>query len=99
MAAQQIVTPETINKQFDQIAFVLHSQNPEKGISKLNKIYQDSKTIDYKSGIAKVGYNLAIIYFNSSDYNKVINLNDEFLKVGNEISDYENISHIHRLKG
>lgn len=99
MAAQQIVTPETINKQFDQIAFILHSQNPEKGISTLNKIYQNSKTIDYKSGIAKVGYNLAIIYFNSSDYNKVINLNDEFLKVGNEISDYENISHIHRLKG
>lgn len=97
--AQQTATPESINKQFDQINATLYSQNPEKAIPVLNKIHQDSKFIGYKSGIAKVGYNLAIIYFNSSDYNKVINLSDEFLKVGNEISDYENVSHIHRLKG
>ncbi len=99
MGAQQVITPETINKQFEQIANLLHSENAEKGIPALNKILQDSRTINYKPGITKVGYNLAIIYFNSSDYNKVIDLREEFLKVGKEISDYENLCHIHRLKG
>lgn len=99
MGAQPKVTPETINKQFDQINNVLYSQSQEKAIPLLNKILEDSKSINYQSGIAKVGYNLAIIYFNSSDYNKVINLSDEFLTAGYEISDYENLSHIHRLKG
>lgn len=99
ISAQEVITPETINKQFDQITHFIHSENPEKGIPALNKIHRDSKKISYKPGITKVGYNLAIIYFNSSDYNKVINLNDEFLTVAREISDYENLSHIHRLKG
>lgn len=97
--AQQKVTPETINKQFDDFKKIIHSQSSDKAIPLLNKINQDSKSIDYKSGIAKVGYNLAIIYFNSSDYNKVINLDDEYLKAAQDISDYENLSHIHRLKG
>ncbi len=76
-----------------------HSGNPEKAIPILHKIKKECEAINYKKGITRVGHTLAIIYFNSSDYNKVISLNEEYLKVGNEIKDYEKLSHIHRLKG
>lgn len=98
-AAQQKVTIKTINKQFDQALHYVTSDNPEKAIPILNEINKNCKAIGYRSGITRVGHTLAIIYFNSSDYNKVINLDDEFLKVGEEIKDYEKMSHIHRLKG
>ena len=99
VAAQRVIKPESINKQLEQITEFVYSENVEKVLPKLNKIHQEAKAINYKPGITKTGCNLAIIYFNSSDYNKVINLSDEFLNVGNEISDYVNLSHIHRLKG
>lgn len=99
ISAQQTITKKSIDKQFEEALSYVSSGNPEKAIPILNKIKQNSKTINYKSGITKVGYTLAIIYFNSSDYNKVINLQDEYLDIGNQINDYENISHIHRLKG
>lgn len=97
--AQKTATIDGINKQFDQANVYVHTGNPEKAIPILDKINKDCKRIGYKLGITRVGHTLAIIYFNSSDYNKVINLNDEFLKIGNEIKDYEKLSHIHRLKG
>jgi len=97
--AQQTVTEASINKQFEQALHYVNSDNPEKAIPILDKINTDCKRIGYQAGITRVGHTLAIIYFNSSDYNKVINLSDEFLKVGNTIKDYEKLSHIHRLKG
>lgn len=96
--AQKKITEESINKQFDQALHYVNSDNPDRAIPILNEINRNCKIIDYKSGIARVGHTLAIIYFNSSDYNKVINLDDEFLKVGEEVKDYEKISHIYRLK-
>lgn len=96
--AQQRITEESINKQFDQALHYVNSDNPEKALPILNEINNNCKTIGYKSGIARVGHTLAIIYFNSSDYNKVIHIDDEFLRVGDEVKDYEKISHIYRLK-
>jgi len=97
--AQKTATIDGINKQFDQALHYVNSGNPEKAIPILDKINNDCKSIGYKHGITRVGHTLAIIYFNSSDYNKVITLNEEFLKVGDTIKDYEKMSHIHRLKG
>ncbi len=97
--AQQPITKESINKNLEKANQFVHSENPEKAIPILEKVIKDCKIIDYKSGMTRAGYTFAIIYFNSSDYNKVINLNEDFLKVGNETKDYENVSHIHRLKG
>lgn len=97
--AQKTVTIQDINKQFDQANVYVNTGNPEKAFPILDKINKDCKSIGYKLGITRVGHTLAIIYFNSSDYNKVITLDDEFLKIGNEIKDYEKLSHIHRLKG
>ncbi len=99
LGAQQTITKETIDKQFEQALHYVTSANPEKAIPILNEINKNCKVIGYKSGIARVGHTLAIIYFNSSDYNKVINLDEEFIKSGEDIKDYEKISHIHRLKG
>lgn len=99
MDARQPITKETINNNLEKANQFVHSENPEKAIPILEKVIQDCKTIGYKSGMTRAGYTFAIIYFNSSDYNKVINLNEDFLKVGNETKDYENVSHIHRLKG
>lgn len=90
---------DSIEKQFDKAMVYAHSGNPEKAIPILNKIKKECESINYKKGITRVGHTLAIIYFNSSDYNKVISLNEEFLKVGDEIKDYEKLCHIHRLKG
>lgn len=97
--AQNTATIDGINKQFDQALYYVNSGKPEKAIPILDKINKNCKSIGYKHGITRVGHTLAIIYFNSSDYNKVITLNEEFLKVGDEIKDYEKMSHIHRLKG
>lgn len=99
LAAAQTVTIQTINEKFEEAAQYAHSANPEKAIPLLEEIKKDAESINYKAGITRVGYNLAIIYFNSTDYNKVINLDDEFQKIGNEINDFESVSHIHRLKG
>lgn len=98
LQAQHPVTVESINKQFEDALHYVTSENPEKAIPILNEINKNCKTINYMSGITRVGHTLAIIYFNSSDYNKVINLDDEFVKVGNQIKDYEKLSHIYRLK-
>lgn len=98
-AAQKVVTEETINKQFDTALHYVTSDNPEKAIPILNEINNNCKKIGYKSGIARVGNALAIIYFNSSDYNKVINLSDDFLKAADEVQDYGRMSQIYRLKG
>ncbi len=98
IAAQQNVTEKTIDKQFDQALHYVNSDNPYKAIPILDDINKNSKTIGYKSGIARVGHTLAIIYFNSSDYNKVINIDDEFIKAADEVRDYEKISHIYRIK-
>ncbi len=98
-AAQQPKTIESINKEFESVIHSSDSTDPEAAISHLEKIKADAKAIGYNSGIMRVGYNQAIIYFNSSNYNKLINLDDEYLKLGYAIKDYENVSHIHRLKG
>lgn len=95
----QTPTINNIEKQFDEAMVYAHSGNPEKAIPILHKIKKECEAINYKKGITRVGHTLAIIYFNSSDYNKVISLNEEYLKVGDEIKDYEKLSHIHRLKG
>lgn len=97
--AQETITIETINERLEEASEYVYSDNPEKAIPLLEKVHSDSRSIGYKSGITKVGYTLAIIYFNSSDYNKVINLDEEYLRIGHETKDYENITHIHRLKG
>lgn len=88
-----------IEKEFDQANEYAHSGNPEKAIPILNKIKKECESINYKQGITRVGHTLAIIYFNSSDYKKVISLDEEYLKIGEAIKDYEKLSHIHRLKG
>lgn len=97
--AQKTATIAEINKEFDRANVYVNTGNPEKAFPILDKINKDCKSIGYKLGITRVGHTLAIIYFNSSDYNKVITLDDKFLKIGNEIKDYEKLSHIHRLKG
>lgn len=96
--AQEPISIELINKKLDQAVENAYLANPENVISILEKIEQESKSIGYEAGVIRVGYISAIIYFNSSDYNKVINLKEEYLTLGNKIKDYENISHIHRLK-
>lgn len=95
----QTSTIESINKEFDTATKYAHSGNPEKAIPILDKIKKECESINYKQGITRVGHTLAIIYFNSSDYNKVISLSEDYLKTGEEIQDYEKLSHIHRLKG
>ncbi len=97
--AQRPVTINEINAQFDEANLYVNTANPEKAIPILDKIKKDCKSINYKLGITRLGHTLAIIYFNSSDYKKVITLDDEYLKTGIEIKDYEKLSHIHRLKG
>lgn len=97
--AQDPERVKEINNQFEQAKSYINTGNPDKALPIINKIHKDSKEINYKPGITRVGHMLSIIYFNSSDYKKVITLDDEFLKVGNEIKDYEKLSHIHRLKG
>lgn len=96
---QAPISIQTIHEKIDQATEYVYSANPEKAIPILEEAKEDSESIGYRFGIAKVGYTLAIVYFNSSDYNKVINLDEAFLRVGNEAKDYENVSHIHRLKG
>lgn len=97
--AQDSVTIEDINKQFEEASSYVHKGNPEQAFPILDQIKKDCERIDYKLGITRIGHTLAIIYFNSTDYEKVITLDDEYLKVGLEIKDYEKLSHIHRLKG
>lgn len=92
-------TIETIHEELEEAGKYVYSDSPEKAIPLLRKVHKDAKSIGHKQVITRIGYTLAIIYFNSTDYNKVINLDEEFLKTGNEIKDYENVSHIHRLKG
>ncbi|MGX9985157.1 helix-turn-helix domain-containing protein [Soonwooa purpurea] len=89
---------EKINKDFEKALHYVTSDNPEKAIPILNQIHKEGKAIGYQHAVTRVGHTLAIIYFNSSDYDKVINLDDGFLKVGEEIKDYEKMSHIYRLK-
>ncbi len=97
--AQTPITIESINKELEKASQFVYSDNPEKAIPILEKANKDAKSIGYKSAVTRVGYTLAIIYFNGSDYNKVINLDDAYLNVGNEANDFENVSHIHRLRG
>lgn len=99
ISAQNPVTIDDIKKQFDKAIVYVNTDNAEKAIPLLHKINKDCKSIDYKLGITRVGHILAVIYFNSSDYKKVITLDDEFLKTGIKIENYEKLSHIHRLKG
>ena len=97
--AQGPVTIEEINKQFDEANLYVTSGNPEKAFPILDQIRKDCESIDYNLGITRIGHTLAIIYFNSSDYKKVINLDDEYLKLALKIKDYEKLCHIHRIKG
>src|SRR5690554_2549284 len=97
--AQRSVTIESINKQFEEANLYVNSGNPEKAFPILDQIEIDCKSIDYKPGITRIGHTLAIIYFNSSDYERVITLDDDYLQIGLAINDYEKLSHIHRLKG
>jgi AraC-like DNA-binding protein len=99
VCAQSSVTIEDINKKFEEANSYAHKGNPEKAFPILDEIKKDCESIDYKLGITRIGHTLAIIYFNSTNYKKVITLDDEYLKVGLEIKDYEKLSHIHRLKG
>ncbi|HSD15579.1 MAG TPA: hypothetical protein VLB74_13085, partial [Flavobacterium sp.] len=97
--AQSPAAVKKIEKQFDLANDYAHSGNPGKAIPILYKIKEDCEKINYKQGITRVGHTLAIIYFNSTDYKKVITLDDEFLRIGEEIKDYEKLCQIHRLKG
>lgn len=97
--AQQRITKETINRQFDTALHYVTSDHPEKAIPILNEIGINSKKIGYSSAIARVGNALAIVYFNSSDYNKVINLSEDYLKAAEEVKDYGKMSQIYRMKG
>lgn len=97
--AQLPKTIESINKEFEKVIQTSDSTKPEKAISQLEKIKEEAEAIGYNAGVTRVGYTQAIIYFNSSDYKKVIDLDEEYLKLGYQIKDFENVSHIHRLKG
>jgi AraC-like DNA-binding protein len=96
--AQSKITKESIDKKFELAREYSNTANPDKAISLLNAIEDDCKSIDYNSGIPKVGYMLSIIHFNRSDYDQVINLDDSYLELGNSIQDFENVAHIHRIK-
>lgn len=96
---QDAITIEDINKQFEIANSYVHKGNPDSAFPILEQIKKECERIGYKQGIPKVGHTLAIIYFNSTNYKKIITLDDEYLKVGLEIKDYEKLSHIHRLKG
>jgi AraC-like DNA-binding protein len=98
LQGQSKITKETIDKKFETAREYSNTSNPEKALSLLHEIEAESKSIDYFSGISKVGYMLSIIHFNRSDYNKVINLEDSYLDYGYKVNDYENIAHIHRIK-
>lgn len=99
VSAQQAVTIEQINSELDQAAQFAYTARPEKAIPILEKAEAESESMNYSFGVSRAGYTLAIIYFNSSDYNKVINLDEKYLRIGKEAKDHENVSHIHRLKG
>ena len=99
VSAQQNSTKEKLEKELEQASQLVYSDNPEKAIPILNRIKKEAESSGNKSIIPRIGYTFAIIYFNGSDYDKVINLNEDFLKVGHETKDFENISHIYRLKG
>lgn len=98
LQGQSKISKEIIDKKFETAREYSNTSNPEKALSLLHEIEAESKTIDYYSGISKVGYMLSIIHFNRSDYNKVINLEDSYLDYGYKVNDYENIAHIHRIK-
>ncbi|NLN33550.1 MAG: helix-turn-helix domain-containing protein [Flavobacteriaceae bacterium] len=98
-SAQSQISIENIHQKFDEAARLIDAANPEKAVALLEEIEENSRLIGYNSGITRVGYNLAIIYFNSTDYNKVIHLDDDYLEIGRQIKDYESVSHLHRLMG
>lgn len=97
--AQKTITIADINKQFEEVNLYVNTANLEKAIPLLETIKKDCLNINYKFGITRIGHTLAILYFNTSNYKKVITLDEEYIKTGVEILDYEKLSHIHRLKG
>ncbi|MFT3793875.1 helix-turn-helix domain-containing protein [Flavobacterium sp.] len=99
VSAQRPATTDQIDKEFERANLYVNTGDPEQAIPLLEKIEQECERIGYKQGITKVGHTLAIIYFNTGNYKKVITLDDVYLKTGIEIEDYAKLSHIHRLKG
>lgn len=97
--AQSPVAINQIDKQFDQANLYVNTGDSEQAIPILEKIEKDCERIGYKEGITRVGHTLAIIYFNTANYKKIITLDDMYLKTAIEIKDYAKLSHIHRLKG
>lgn len=96
--AQTGISKEEIDRKFEKAREYSNLSNPDKAIALLKEIEEDCKSIGYLSAIPKVGYMLSIIYFNSTDYSKVISLPNSYLEIGNNIRDYENVAHIHRIK-
>lgn len=98
VGAQNSQMIEKINQELEEATQKAYASNPEKVIPQLERLQSDSEKIGYSQGVLKVGYSLAIIYFNSSDYEKVINLDTKYEEIGKSIKDYDNLSHIYRLK-
>lgn len=98
LGAQNAQMIEKINRDLEEATQKAYSSRPEKVIPVLEAIQAESEKIGYPQGVIKVGYSLAIIYFNSSDYEKVISLDTKYEEIGKSIKDYGNLSHIYRLK-
>lgn len=99
LQSQQSSDGQLIAEKLNEMQKVVYSTSPAKALPKLKELVGMSEKAGYTEGVSKAGYLLAIAYFNSSDYHKVVNLDTKYQDAAQQSADYESLSHIYRLRG
>ncbi len=88
-------TPESIEKQLDQ-AVTLSSQDASLSISLFIKALKESEKINFDKGILKCKESLAILYFNNSEYEKVIKISEDVENLAKKLNNFSTLTGMYR---